>query len=267
MSGAIEKYNARAEKANSLLCAGLDPDSERLPEQFQKLEFPQFEFNKWIIDQTAQYVAAYKPNMAFYESRGDKGMHELKMTMEYLQERHADIFTICDAKRADIALSSQQYAKSAFEWFGFDAATLNPYLGKDALQPFLDYKDKGCIIVARTSNPGAREFQDLLLEGKPLWQIIAETVATEWNSNENCMLVVGATYPKEIKAIRGLVGEMPLLVPGVGSQGGDVKAAVLAGRTAQGKGLIISTGRAILFAENPSQAARDLRDEINRWRA
>jgi len=267
MTGAIEKYNARVEKANSLLCAGLDPDFERLPEQFQKLEFPQFEFNKWIIDQTAEYVAAYKPNMAFYESRGDKGMHELKMTMEYLQERHADIFTICDAKRADIALSSQQYAKSAFEWFGFDAATLNPYLGKDALQPFLDYKDKGCIIVARTSNPGAREFQDLLLEGKPLWQIIAETVATEWNSNENCMLVVGATYPKEIKAIRGLVGEMPLLVPGVGSQGGDVKAAVLAGRTAQGKGLIISTGRAILFAENPSQAARDLRDEINRWRA
>jgi orotidine-5'-phosphate decarboxylase len=249
------------------LCAGLDPDFERLPEQFQKLEFPQFEFNKWIIDQTAEYVAAYKPNMAFYESQGDKGMRELKMTMEYLQERHADIFTICDAKRADIASSSQQYAKSAFEWFGFDAATLNPYLGKDALQPFLDYKEKGCIIVARTSNPGAREFQDLLLEGKPLWQIIAETVATEWNSNENCMLVVGATYPKERKAIRGLVGEMPLLVPGVGSQGGDVKAAVLAGRTTQGKGLIISTGRAIVFAENPAKAARDLRDEINRWRA
>ena len=249
------------------MCAGLDPDFERLPEQFQKLEFPQFEFNKWIIDQTAQYVAAYKPNTAFYESQGDKGVAELKMTMEYLQEHHADIFTICDAKRADVAPTSKQYAKAIFDWFGFDAVTLNPYLGRDALQPFLDYKDKGCIILARTSNPDARQFQDLLVGGKPVWQVVAETVVKDWNASGNCILVVGATYPEEIKAIRRLVGDMTLLVPGVGSQGGDVKAAVLAGRTAQGKGLMISTGRAILFAENPSQAARDLRDEINRWRA
>ena len=267
MVGAIEKYNARVERADSLVCAGLDPDFEKLPERFQKLEFPQFEFNKWIIDQTAEYVAAYKPNIAFYESQGSKGVRELKMTVEYLQENYPDILTICDAKRADIESTSAQYAKAVFEWFGFDAVTLNPYLGKDALQPFLDYKDKGCSIVCRTSNPDAREFQDLLVEGRPLWQVVAETVVKNWNGNKNCMLVVGATYPEDIKTVRELVGDMTLLVPGLGAQGGDVRAAVEAGRTAHGKGLMISTGRAILFAENPGQAARSLRDEINRWRA
>jgi orotidine-5'-phosphate decarboxylase len=266
MSGAIEKYNVRVEKVNSLLCVGLDPNFEKLPEQFQKLEFPQFEFNKWIINQTAEYVAAYKPNTAFYESQGDKGMRELKMTMEYLQEHHPSIFTICDAKRADIAPTSQQYAKAIFDWFGFGAVTLNPYLGRDALQPFLDYKDRGCIIVARTSNPDAREFQDLLVEGKPVWQVVAETVVKDWNENKNCMLVAGATYPEEIKAIRRLVGDMTLLVPGVGAQGGDVRAAVQTGLNSRGKGLIISTGRSIIFAEDPGKATRDLRDEINRFR-
>ena len=267
MSGAIERYNSRADKVSSLLCAGLDPDFEKLPERFQKLEFPQFEFNKWIIGQTAKYAAAYKPNMAFYESRGDRGIRELKMTMEYLQENYSDIFTICDAKRGDIGSTSEHYAKSVFDWFGFDAVTLNPYLGKDALQPFLDYKEKGCIILARTSNPGAREFQDQLIGQKPLWHVVAETVAKNWNENNNCMLVAGATYPKELKTIRSIAGDMTLLVPGIGAQGGDVKAAVEAGLNSQGKGLIMSTGRAILFAENPGQAARTLRDEINSFRS
>jgi len=266
MLGAIEKYNRRVDNTNSLLCAGLDPDLERLPEQFQRLEFPQFEFNKWIINQTAEYVAAYKPNMAFYEARGDMGVRELKMTMEYLKEHHPDILTICDAKRADIGSTNQQYANAIFDHLGFDAVTLHPYLGRDALKPFLKRKEKGCVILCRTSNPGAGEIQDLLVDGKPLWHAIAKMVTQEWNTNENCMLVVGATYPKELRVVRELVGDMTLLVPGVGAQGGDVKTAVQAGVDSQGKGLIISTGRAILFAKNPGQAARSFRDEINRWR-
>lgn len=266
MLGAIEKYNARVEKANSLLCIGLDSEFEKIPERFQGRESPQFEFNKWIIDQTAEYVVAYKPNTAFYESQGDMGVRELKMTMEYLQEHHPDIFTICDAKRADIGNTNQQYAIAIFDRLGFDAVTLHPYLGREALEPFLERKEKGCIILCRTSNRGAEEIQDLLINGKPLWHAIAKMVAEEWNMNKNCMLVAGATHPKDIKTIRNLVGDMPLLVPGIGAQGGDVKAAVQAGIDSQGRGLIINAGRSIIFAENPAQAACRLRDEINRWR-
>ena len=266
MGGAIEKYNLCSQKKNSLVCCGLDPDIGKIPEKFKKLEFPQFEFNKWIIDQTASYVASFKPNMAFYESQGDKGLKELKMTMEYLQSNYSDIFTIWDAKRADIGPTSEHYAKSIFDWLGFDAVTLNPYLGQDALQPFLDYKDKSCIVLARTSNPDAREFQDLIVEGEPLWHVVSKAVAQEWNSNGNCMLVVGATYPDEIKAILSIVGDMPFLVPGVGTQGGDVEAVVRAGLNSQGRGLIISTGRAIIFSENPAEAVRALGNEINSFR-
>jgi len=263
---AIEKYNARVDKVNSLVCVGLDSAFEKIPEKFTQTEFPQFEFNRWVIEQTNEYTSAYKPNTAFYESRGDRGIRELKMTMDYLQEMHLDILTICDAKRADIGNTSAQYAKSIFDWFGFDAVTLNPYLGKDALQPFLDYKDKGCMIVCRTSNLGAREFQDLLVEERPLWQIVAETVAKEWNSNGNCVLVVGATYPEDIKIARSLAGDIPLLIPGVGAQLGDLKAVMQAGVDSQRRGLIVNAGRSLIFSENPEEAARTLRDEINRWR-
>lgn len=266
MNGAIEKYEKRVGKANSLVCVGLDSAFEKIPEKFTQTEFPQFEFNRWIIEQTNEYTSAYKPNIAFYEARGDRGISELKMTMDYLQEMHLDILTICDAKRADIGNTSAQYAKSIFDWFGFDAVTLNPYLGKDALQPFLDYKDKGCMIVCRTSNLGAREFQDLLVEERPLWQIVAETVAKEWNSNGNCVLVVGATYPEDIKIARSLAGDIPLLIPGVGAQLGDLKAVMQAGVDSQRRGLIVNAGRSLIFSENPEEAARTLRDEINRWR-
>jgi orotidine-5'-phosphate decarboxylase len=248
MVGAIEKYNNRTKKVDSFLCAGLDSP------------YPQFEFNKKIIDATHEYVSAYKPNFAFYEAGGDKGFAELKKTVEYLQKKHPDILTIADAKRADIGSTSEQYAKSIFDWFGFDAVTLNPYLGKDALQPFLDYKDKGCIVLCYTSNPGAGEFQGW--GQPPLWQFVAKKVHDEWNEHENCMLVVGATYPEEIKAVRGLVGDMTLLIPGIGAQGGTVKTAVQAGLNSQKQGIIISTGRAILFADDPAEAARSLRDEI-----
>ncbi len=262
----IDKYNQRAILVNSLLCVGLDADFKKLPEKFKALENPQFEFNKWIIDQTAEFVSAFKPNMAFYEARGEQGVKELKMTLDYLAQNHPGIFTICDAKRGDIGNTNNGYITFIFDWLGVDAVTLQPYPGKEALKPFLDRKDKACIVWCRTSNPGAGEFQDLKVDGKPLWQIVAENVNTTWNYNYNCMLVAGATYPEELGQIRKIVGDMTLLVPGVGAQGGDVKACVEAGINSKKLGLIISTSRAVIFAENPAEEAKKLRDEINRYR-
>jgi orotidine-5'-phosphate decarboxylase len=267
----IDKYNQRAEKVNSLVCVGLDTDFEKLPEKFKRSKHPQFEFNKDIVDATHEFAAAFKANIAFYEARGDIGIRELKMTMEYLREKYSDIFTICDAKRADIGNTNNGYVTAIFDVLGFDAMTLQPYLGKEALKPFLDRKDKGCIILCRTSNPGAGELQDLNvvqaigLPFKPLWQVVAEKVRDEWNYNHNCMLVVGATYPEEMKVIRSLVGEMTLLVPGVGAQGGTVKAMVEAGLNSDKKGLIINSSRGIIFAENPAGEAKKLRDEVNKY--
>src|SRR3989338_7243495 len=201
----IDKYNQRAKKINSLLCVGLDADFGKLPEKFLQMAHPQFEFNKYIIEETHEFAAAFKANIAFYEARGDQGIRELKMTIEYLEVRLPSVFLICDCKRADIGNTNNGYVTSLFDWFGFDAITLHPYLGSEALQPFLDRADKGCIILCRTSNPGAGEFQDLESDGKKLWQIVAEEVSGKWNKNDNCMLVVGATYPEEMKKIRALV--------------------------------------------------------------
>lgn len=271
----IDKYNQRAKKINSLLCVGLDADFEKIPAQFKSKEFPQFEFNKWIIEETQEYAAAYKPNSAFYEARGDKGMAELKMTMDYLIKNYPDIFTILDAKRADIGNTNNGYVTSGFDWLGCDAVTLHPYLGQEALQPFLDRADKGCIVLCRTSNSGAPEFQDLNIaqsasaqgsgEARPLWQIVAERVSEVWDKNKNCMLVVGATYPEEIKKIRSLVGDMTLLVPGIGAQGGDVKSVLEAGLNTQGLGLVINSSRGIIFSENPKQEAKKLCEEIRKF--
>jgi len=259
----LDKYNRRVDAVNSLLCIGLDSDFEKLPAEFKQKQFPQFEFNKWIIDQTSEFAAAFKPNIAFYEARGEAGIHELKMTMDYLREQCPDIVTICDCKRADIGNTNQGYVTSLFDWFGFDAVTLHPYVGKEALKPFLDRADKACIILCRTSNPGAGELQDLIMGDKPLWQIVAEKVSNEWNDNRNCMLVVGATYPEEMKTIRAVVGDMTLLVPGVGAQGGDVRSAVASGINAAGKGIMISSSRDIIFSGDPRAAALKLRDQIN----
>lgn len=267
----IDKYNKRAKKINSLLCVGLDADFEKIPERFLKMEFSQFEFNKWIIEETHEYAAAYKPNSAFYEARGDKGMKELKMTMKYLIKNHPDIFTILDAKRADIGNTNNGYVSAIFGWLGFDAVTLHPYLGQEALQPFLDRSDKGSIILCRTSNPGASELQDLNVQHSvldksiPLWQIVAEKVSEGWNKNNNCMLVVGATYPKEMRKIRGITGDMTFLVPGIGVQGGDLKSVIKAGLNSQGLGLIINSARGIIFAENPKKEAKKLCEEIREY--
>lgn len=267
----IDKYNQRAKKINSLLCVGLDADFGKIPKRFLKMKFPQFEFNKWIIKETYQYAAAFKMNSAFYEARGDKGMKELKMTMDYLGAKLPKVFLICDCKRADIGNTNNGYVTAIFDWLGFDAVTLHPYLGLEALLPFLDRKDKVSIILCRTSNRGAGEFQDLKTTWTsdvqvPLWQIVAQRVSKNWNKNKNCMLVVGATYPKEMKKIRSIVGDMTMLVPGIGAQGGDIKAVLKAGLNKKGLGLIINSSRGIIFAKNPKEEAWKLLQEIRKFR-
>jgi orotidine-5'-phosphate decarboxylase len=259
----MQKFDRRMDAVGSLLCVGLDPELDRIPARFRGEEDPLFAFNRWIIEQTHPYAAAYKPNMAFYEVRGARGIEELELTMEYLRSEHPEIPTICDAKRGDIGNSNRGYAAAIFDAMSFDAVTLHPYLGKEALTPFLERRDKVCIILCRTSNPGAGEFQNIESDGRPLWETVAMRVSTEWNDAGNVMLVVGATCPEEMKRIRAIAPAIPFLVPGVGAQGGDVAAVVSAGLDARGKGILINSSRGILFSADPAAAARDLRDEIN----
>jgi len=262
----IEKYEKRSSKVNSLVCVGLDADFEKIPERFRKMEHPQFEFNKFLIEETHEFVAAYKPNSAFYEARGDAGIRELKMTMEYLQKEHPDIFTIDDAKRGDMGNTNNGYVTSIFDWLGFDAVTVHPYLGGEALTPFLERTDKTTIVLCRTSNPGSGELQNLETDGKPFWHIVAEKVSKEWNTNKNCMLVVGATFPEEMKKIRAIAPQMTFLVPGIGAQGGDVSKTLAAGLTGERGGLIINSSRGVIFSTRPREEAKKLRDEINSHR-
>lgn len=263
----IDKLNKRIGTVNSLACVGLDSDFDKIPERFRALEFPQFEFNKYIIEQTHEYVCAFKPNSAFYEARGEQGMRELKLTIDYINQNYSDIVTILDAKRADIGSTNKGYVAAIFDWLGFDATTLHPYLGREALAPFLERADKACIILCRTSNPGAGELQDLKIGKKPLWLTVAEKVSKEWNENNNCMLVIGATYPKEMNIIRQIVGNMVFLVPGVGAQEGSVKEIVKAGMDNERNGLIISSSRQIIFSDDPCKEVIKLKEEINKYRS
>ena len=241
----INKFTSRSQKINSLVCVGLDSEYEKLG------GLSQFEFNKKIIDQTHEHIAAYKINIAFYEARGDQGLRELKQTMDYLHQHHPDIFTICDAKRGDIGNTKRGYMTEILDWLGFDAMTLHPYMGRESLAPFLERKDKFFFILCRTSNPGAGEFQD------EMYMKVAKNVKESWG--ENCGLVVGATYPEELKQIRALVGnDMLFLVPGIGAQGGSIEDAIKAGGTR----LIINSSRGIIFSENPQLEAKKLKEEI-----
>ena len=258
----LQKFERRAAKAGSLLCVGLDPEFERIPKRFQRYKLPLFEFCQWIIEQTAEFAAAYKPNTAFFESRGSLGWRELEATAELLRTQYPEWLTICDAKRADIAHTNRGYVKAIFDELGFDAVTLHPYLGREALEPFLERRDKVSIILCRTSNPGAGNLQDLHVDGCPLWQAVAEQVARHWNVNHNCMLVTGATWPREMRAIRCIAPDLTFLVPGIGAQGGNVAELVSAGLDSRGKGLIFSASRSILFSDDPAGAARSVRDEI-----
>lgn len=266
MNPIINKLNQRVTTINSLLCVGLDTDVPRIPPSFQTASAPQWRFNQHIIKQTHPFTAAYKPNMAFYEAAGTAGFEDLAATMDDLRRQHPSIVTICDAKRADIGSTSEAYARAIFDQLGFDAVTLNPYLGRDALAPFLERTDKLSIILCRTSNPDAREFQDLQVEGRPLWEIVADTVASKWNQHGNCALVVGATVPDQLRRVRARIGEMWVLVPGVGAQGGSVDETLSAGLDVHGRGLLINASRSIIFAEHPDVEAQTLRDQINRYR-
>lgn len=258
-------------KNNSLLCIGLDPVMEKLPAHLLEAENPVFAFNKSIIDATAEFVSAFKPNSAFYESNGIEGMNILKMTCDYIKETYPDHFLILDAKRADIGSTNEGYVKYAFDWLGADAITLHPYLGYEALKPFLDRKNKTSIILCRTSNKGAAEFQDLNVGGQPLYQKVAYNVSHHWNNNNNCMLVVGATYPKELAQVRAIAGDMTILVPGIGAQGGDLKKTLRAGLNSKKTGLIISVSRSVIyashgedFAQGAAAEAKKMNDEIKK---
>lgn len=258
------------DRNNSLVCVGLDPEIERLPASIAAEASPIFQFNKAIIDATADLVCAYKPQFAHYAAY--EAEDQLERTIDYIHRNHPGVPVILDAKRGDVGNTAERYALEAFERYHADAVTVNPYLGGDSLEPFLKQADKGVIILCRTSNPGARDIQDLQVGAgsRKIYHVIAELAANKWNSRGNCMLVVGATYPKELAEIREIVGDMPFLVPGVGAQGGDVAQAVQNGRTKNGTGLVISSSRAILYASSGddfANAARTatltLRDQIN----
>ena len=258
----IDKLLSVSRRNKSLLCVGLDPDTMLMP------KVGLLAFNKAIIDATADLVCAYKPNLAFYEALGMEGLKALLKTVEYIPDF---IPVIGDGKRGDIGNTSKAYARALFEIFGFDAATVSPYLGYDSVQPFLEYKDKGIFILCRTSNPGAEDFQGLMdANGTPLYSSVA-LKARDWNVQGNVGLVVGATYPDEVKAIRQICPEMPLLIPGIGAQGGDLSSAVKNGIDARGEKAIIAVSRQILYASKGkdfARAAREnahaLRDNINK---
>jgi orotidine-5'-phosphate decarboxylase len=262
-SAALAKLDARIETTGSLLCVGLDSANERLPERFAKEVAPQLTFNRWVIEQTLPYAAAYKPNLAFYEARGARGWDELAETMVLLGSMAPDVFTIGDAKRADIGSTNAGYVEGLLDGLGFDAVTLHPYLGREALAPFLERVDKACIVLCRTSNPGAGELQDLHVGGAPLWESVAAKVRDDWNANGNCMLVVGATYPAELARARELCPDLTFLVPGVGAQGGDVETVIGQGLDASGGGLLINASRAVIFADDPAAAAKAIREAIH----
>ncbi|MDH7507215.1 MAG: orotidine-5'-phosphate decarboxylase [Candidatus Thermoplasmatota archaeon] len=266
-----EKFLHIVKKNNSLLCIGLDIDKDKIPSYlFKKNKNPFFEFNKSIIDSTKNLVCAYKLNMAFYEVLGKQGFDLLEKTINYIPK---DIIVILDGKRNDIGNTAKKYAKSLFEVLNADAVTVNPYLGKDGIMPFLEYKDKCSFILCRTSNPSAVDFQNLVVSNIPLYELVAKKIK-QWNDFDNCGAVVGATYPDELKIIRKILGEeIPILIPGVGAQGGDVEKTVKYGTNKNGEMAIINSSRAIIYAANDESfsekaktQAQLLRNEINKYR-
>jgi orotidine-5'-phosphate decarboxylase len=261
----IEKLRTAWTQNNSLVCVGLDPDLARLPNHLAKTVDAIFTFNKEIIDATHDLVCAYKPQIAYFAAIGAE--QQLQQTIDYIKSNYPQIPVILDAKRGDIGSTAEMYAKEAFDRYQVDAVTINPYMGYDAAAPFLQYSDRGVVLLCRTSNPGAGDIQDLLVDGSPIYEHVATMIAHKWNTHQNCLLVVGATWPAQMAKIRSLVGDMPFLVPGVGAQGGDVEAMVTAGQTSDGTGLIISSSRAILYASNDNDFAAAARTETSKLRA
>lgn len=271
----IEKLSAAWRTNNSLLCVGLDPDIAKFPAHLQQQPDAIYTFCKEIIDATAATACAFKPQIAYFSAM--RAEDQLEALCAYLRENHPNIPIVMDAKRGDIGATAEQYAREAFERYGADAVTVSPYMGFDSVAPYLEWKDRGAIVLCRTSNAGGSDLQFLTVDGVPLYQHVARLVAEKWNTNGQCGLVVGATFPQELAQVRSIIGDMPLLVPGVGAQGGDIQATVQAGKTANGMGMMINSSRAILYAkpdldagEDFAQAARrvalETRDAINLYR-
>ena len=272
----LDKLLAVSRQQNSLLCVGLDPEPERFPAQLQIMPAARAvtHFCRAIIEETAPYVCAFKPNLAFFEVLGPEGMYVFREVLQAVPE-HIPI--IVDAKRGDLGNTARNYAATVFDVYGCDAVTVNPYMGYDSVAPFLAYEEKGVFLLCRTSNPSARDFQDLLVFGekgqvRPLYEVIARRVLS-WNKLGNCGLVVGATYPQELNTIRSMCPDMPILIPGVGAQGGDLEASVVAGVDASGEKAIIAVSRAILYgsegkdyAVSAANEARVLRNRMNEAR-
>lgn len=262
-----EKLAEAVKQNDSLLCVGLDPDPSLMPIANVA------DFNKAIIEATSDLVCCYKPNIAFYEALGAEGMEALHMTIRNIPDH---IPVILDAKRGDIGNTSAAYARAVFDELGADAMTVNPWGGKDAVEPFYEYADKGIIVWCRSSNPSAGDFQDQIVEyegvKRPLWQVVA-LKSMEWNIHGNIGIVMGATYPEQLKQARQICPTMPILIPGVGAQDGSLRESVLAGVTAAGDGAIISASRGVLYASRAADyalaaraAATTLRYQINQCR-
>ena len=263
----VEKLTKAVQKNGSLLCVGLDPDPKLMPQNIGV-----FEFNQAIIEATSDLVCAYKLNLAFYEALESEGLDVLKRTIKYIPD---GIPVIGDAKRGDIGNTAKAYARAIFTNLNCDATTVNPYLGFDSIEPFIKYRDRGVFILCRTSNTGALDFQSLRCEAdsgyRPLFELVARK-ASQWNTYGNIGLVVGATYPEELRLIRQAHRDMPILIPGIGAQGGDLASAVRYGVDAQGKKAIINSSRQIIyasrekdFAEAARRVASELRDQINSY--
>ena len=267
MGNFIESIRSVQRNQNSLLCIGLDVDQQKIPQHLQHSNDPILEFNKRIIEATHDLVCAYKLNLAFYENQGAAGWENVRRALGVVPK---DIVTIGDGKRADIGNTSEQYAQALFT-LGFDAVTVSPYMGYDSVEPFLRDTTRGVFLLTLTSNPGSKDFQRLKVGKRPLFEKVA-LAARKWNTKNNIGLVVGATYPKELKSIRRIVPEMPLLIPGIGKQGGDLKSSIRFGCDKNGKMAIINVGRSIIYAssgEDFGSAARreatKVRDDIRRY--
>lgn len=244
----------RWSSAQTRLCVGLDTDLQKIPTFLKNQTHPLFEFNKQIVDATHDLVCAYKPQIAYYAAQKAEG--ELVMTIEYIKKNYPLIPVILDSKRGDIGDTAEFYAREAFDVFGAHAVTVNPYMGGDTLTPFLNRKDKGVIILCKTSNNGSAEFQNLMTgDGKTVYEHVAIKASKEWNKNGNVCLVVGATHIEDLARVRQLAGDIPFLVPGVGAQGGDVRQVIQQGRDSKDQGLIINSSRGIIYASNDNQFA------------
>ncbi|HEX4152200.1 MAG TPA: orotidine-5'-phosphate decarboxylase [Steroidobacteraceae bacterium] len=264
-----ERLDRAQTAAHSLVCVGLDPDLAKLPAELARDPRPFLAFGRRVVEATRGAAAAYKPQVAFYSALAKED--ELVALIEYIRERAPQALVILDAKRNDIGNTAEAYAREAFERYGADAVTVSPYMGEDSVAPFLARPERGAILLCRTSNPGARDFQDLLVDGMPLYRRVAERAAQHWNAHRNLMLVVGATYPAEMAELRRAHPELSFLVPGIGAQGGDLERTLAAGLDSHGAGLLISSSRAIIYAGGGESAAiraaaLELRDAINRQR-